>query len=185
MSHILHWVAVKVDGDLALDNPIGVLKEEASESLDLTLQGDERPYLNWTDWWMVGGGRFTEGDAYATKHDHCIAYHEDAEKFLAKMNEAISWRKDEMTRQLAELSKSDFDFATAVEGAIEKTGTRNSFDHQIWLASNLSKLAMGYWTVDTRFYDIESGTDSTEFILKDIEDGLGYQWVLVPVDFHF
>jgi hypothetical protein len=44
---------------------------------------------------------------------------------------------------------------------------------------------MGYWTVDTRFYDIENGLDSTEFILKDIENGLGYQWVLVPVDFHY
>jgi hypothetical protein len=185
MSHILHWVAVKVDGDLALDNPIGVLKEDASLSLNSTLEGDERPYLNWTDWWMVGGGRFTEGDSYSTKHEHCIAYHEDADKFLAQMNEAIEWRKAHMTSNLAELQASDFDFVTAVEEAIEKTGALHTYGHKMWLASNLSKLAMGYWTVDTRFYDIENGLDSTEFILKDIENGLGYQWVLVPVDFHY
>jgi hypothetical protein len=188
--HILHWVAVKVDDDLALDNPIGVLKENACYQVNSTLEGDGAPYLRWTDWWMIGGGRFTEGAAYESKRYHAIPYHEDSEKFLAKINEVIGWRKDEAQRQLDQLNDQDpdgeFDFTTQIEKFIAGGAVRAEFsNHQMWLASNLAKLALGYWTPDARFYDITNGTDSPNYILADIEKGDGFMWVLVPVDFHY
>jgi hypothetical protein len=55
----------------------------------------------------------------------------------------------------------------------------------MWSAYELSKIAMGYWTPDSHFFDLANGTASNEYILKDIKEGRGNEWVLVPVDFHY
>ena len=181
--HTLHMVAVKVDADTVLDNPIGVLKEDASLEVKSSLEGDERPYASWYDWFIVGGGRFAEGDAYNDNHDNAIAYHEDPEKFIAEMDKVLGWRKANATQMLEQLKEKDFDFAYAVETALEgKESTR--FDSNLWNALELSKIANGYWIPNSHFYDISNGTTSNEYILKDIEEGRGHEWVLVPVDFH-
>ena len=182
--HTLHMVAVKVDIDTVLDNPIGAVKDEASREVHSTLIGEERPYATWYDWFVVGGGRFAEGDAYGDNFDNAIAYHNEPEKFIAEMDKVLGWRKETATRMLEQLKDKDFDFANAVETALD--GNKESrFDHNLWSAYELSKIAMGYWTPDSHFFDISNGTASNEFILKDIEEGRGNEWVLVPVDFHY
>jgi hypothetical protein len=68
--HTLHMVAVKVDAE-----ELEEIKDEASREVHSTLLGDERPYATWYDWFVVGGGRFAEGDAYRDNFDNAIAYH--------------------------------------------------------------------------------------------------------------
>lgn len=181
--HTLHMVAVKVDADTVLDNPIGAVKEEASHDVKSTLQGDERPYATWYDWFIVGGGRFAEGDAYSDSHDSAIAYHHEPEKFIAEMDKVLGWRKETATRMLDGLKGKDFDFINSIETALDEN-KESRFDHDLYSALELSRIANGYWTPDSHFYDISNGTASNEYLLKDIEEGRGHEWVLVPVDFH-
>jgi len=176
--HTLHMVAVKVDAE-ELEN----IKDEASREVHSTLIGEERPYATWYDWFVVGGGRFVEGDAYAENHDNAIAYHNEPEKFIAEMDKVLGWRKANANRMLEQLKEKDFDFAHAVENAL-KGDKESRFDGNLWSVLELSKIAMGYWTPDSHFFDISNGTASNEYILKDIEEGRGHEWVLVPVDFH-
>ena len=177
--HTLHMVAVKVDAE-ELEN----IKDEASHEVHSTLIGDERPYASWYDWFVVGGGRFAEGDAYGNNYDNAIAYHNEPEKFIEKMDEVLGWRKSTATRMLNEIKEKDFDFADSVENALNGK-SENRFDSEMWKALELSRIAMGYWTPDSHFFDLANGTASNEYILKDIEEGRGHEWVLVPVDFHF
>lgn len=178
--HTLHMVAVKVDSDTVLDNPIGAVKEEACGDVHSTLLGDERPYATWYDWFVVGGGRFYEGDAYSNNHDNAIAYHNEPEKFIAEMDKVLGWRKENAERMLKTLRDEEFDFIYAVETAVEGRGEVSN----LWSALELAKIANGYWIPDSHFFDISNGTASNEYILKDIEEGRGHEWVLVPVDFH-
>jgi hypothetical protein len=176
-------VAVKVDIDTVLDNPIGVVKDEASREVHSTLIGDERPYATWYDWFVVGGGRFAEGDAYGDNFDNAIAYHDDPEKFIAEMDKVLGWRKDEFARLLGNLEEKSFDFLTTMRDFIDNDDSTR-WGTEKWNAYLLSKMALGYWVPESHFYDISNGTASNEYILKDIEEGRGNEWVLVPVDFH-
>jgi len=182
--HTLHMVAVKVDADTVLDNPIGSAKEEACGDVHSTLLGDEQPYATWYDWFVVGGGRFVEGDAYSENHDNAIAYHNEPEKFIAEMDKVLGWRKETATQMLERLKDKDFDFINAIETALDG-GKESRFDHDLYSGLELSRIANGYWTPDSHFFDLANGTASNEFILKDIEEGRGHEWVLVPVDFHY
>ena len=183
--HTLHMVAVKVDIDTVLGNPIGAVKDEASREVHSTLIGEERPYATWYDWFVVGGGRFAEGDAYGDNFDNAIAYHDDPEKFIAEMDKVLGWRKETATRMLDNLKVADFDFTNAIETSLTLGGKEETrFDHNLWSALELSKIGLGYWTPDSHFFDLANGTASNKYILKDIEEGRGNEWVLVPVDFH-
>lgn len=182
--HTFHLVAVKVDSDIVLDNPIEVAKEEASSNVKFTLQGDERPYATWYDWFVVGGGRFVEGDAYSDSNDNAIAYHNEPEKFIAEMNKVLDWRKTNIEHKIKSLKESEYDFTTELEKKLHPANG-GTYSLSIWYALELSKLALGYWTPDAHFYDLSNGTNTTEYILKDIEEGRGHEWVLVPVDFHY
>jgi hypothetical protein len=177
-------VAVKVDIDTVLDNPIGSAKEEACDDVQSTLLGDERPYATWYDWFVVGGGRFVEGDAYSNNHDNAIAYQNEPEKFIAEMDKVLGWRKETATRMLDGLKGKDFDFINDIETALDEN-KESRFNHDLWSALELAKIANGYWIPDSHFFDLANGTASNEFILKDIEEGRGNEWVLVPVDFHY
>lgn len=173
--HTLHMVAVKVVAE-ELEN----IKDEASREVHSTLLGDERPYATWYDWFVIGGGRFAEGDAFGDNHDNAIAYHNEPEKFIAEMDKVLGWRKENAERMLKTLRDEEFDFAYAVETAIEGRGEVSN----LWKALELAKIANGYWIPESHFYDLANGTASNEYILKDIEEGRGHEWVLVPVDFH-
>lgn len=173
--HTLHMVAVKVDAEELED-----IKDEASREVHSTLLGDERPYATWYDWFVVGGGRFAEGDAYRDNFDNAIAYHNEPEKFIEKMDEVLGWRKANATRMLDKLRGDEFDFIYAVETAVEGRGEVSN----LWSALELAKIANGYWIPDSHFFDLANGTASNEYLLKDIEEGRGHEWVLVPVDFH-
>lgn len=173
--HTLHMVAVKVDAE-ELEN----IKEEACDDVESTLLGDGQPYATWYDWFVVGGGRFVEGDAYADNHDNAIAYHNEPEKFIAEMDKVLGWRKANANRMLDKLRGDEFDFIYAVETAVEGRGEVSN----LWQALELAKIANGYWIPESHFFDLANGTTSNEYILKDIEEGRGHEWVLVPVDFH-
>ena len=187
--HTLHYVAVKLDSEFDGSNA-DELREEAVADIHSTLIGDERPYGSWYDWFVVGGGRFVEGDAYSNSDHAVVLYGENPDLFLEKMNEGLGWQLSNAKSLFEQVSeKFDLDDAMAKFEA-----TYNNNDNPIdyssmgaWTMRRLMSHFEGYWNPDSHFLDITNGTPAPRYLLDDIErnpDEAG-QWALVPVDFHY
>ena len=187
--HTLHYVAVKLDTEFDGSNA-DELREEAVSEVETTLTGDERSYSDWYDWFIVGGGRFVEGDAYSNSTHPVILYGDNKDEFLAKLNEALGWQLDEVKRLHEQVSK-DFDLdhevaiyertynnSTTVEGHSSMTA---------WRMRRLAGMLDGNWNPDSHFLDITNGLPSPRYFLKEVEENPNEAkfWALVPVDFHF
>ena len=194
--HVLHWVAVKSDETIG-ENGIDMdeAKSEAASSVNNTLQGDERPYADWYDWFVVGGGRFLGDKQYENSHENVIAFAEDPKKFSKTIRECLENRATEIRRRLAEITraneKEEKSFEQRVQDYITYSlsdSTEYPFDplSTMYQYSTVSRMAAEYWLPDTYFYDITNGVTEMRYLLKDMETNEDNdQWFLVPVDFHY
>ncbi len=188
--HTLHYVAVKLDTGDDYEGNFDAMREDASAEVHSTLIGDERPYGDWYDWFVVGGGRFVAGDAYSNSADHIIIYGEDKDKFLEKMNEGLDWGLENAKRLHEEVSRTfDLDSAMARFEKSYNNNTPHDFSSSMgaWAMRRLVSIVEGYWNPDSHFIDITNGTPFPRYLLDDIEqnpDSAG-NWALVPVDFHY
>lgn len=183
--HVLQYVAVKLENKIDDKYEVTEAMSDATQEVNSTLLGDERPYADWYDWFVVGGGRFLPGDDYKDNSDNCIPYATHPDQFNEILERQLSWRMDEAKR-LAEEVK-DIDFNEVVANYLEARGnTPNEirFDMKIWSLGKLADLINDHWLSQSYFYDITNGTPHPAYMQKDIEEGNGDQWVLVPVDFH-
>jgi plasmid replication initiation protein len=182
--HILQYVAVKLEDKVDKDNLDEALSNAADE-VESTLQGDEQQYADWYDWFIVGGGRFLEGDDYTKNHKNCIAFATEPEKFNEILERQLGWRMDEAKRLHEEVK--DIDFNDVVEDFLSTRGyTRHEtkFDNRVWSLGKLANLINDHWLSQSYFYDLTTGTPSPTYVTRDIGEGNGGHWVLVPVDFH-
>jgi hypothetical protein len=194
--HVLHWVAVKIDETIGEDGvDLDEAKSCAVSEVNYTLQGDERPYADWYDWFVVGGGRFLGDKPYDTSHENVIAFADDPKGFSKTIREALESRAQEIRRRLDEIKdkekKDGKSFEERVEDYItytESGSTEFPFDPLMvmYQYSCVSRLASEFWVPDTYFYDLSNGTTETRYLLRDLEQSEnGDNWFLVPVDFHF
>jgi hypothetical protein len=195
--HVLHWVAVKSDETIG-ENGIDMdeAKDIAAREVNETLTGDERPYADWYDWFVVGGGRFFKNtDAYVFDTMNVIAFAEDPKKFSKTIRECLENRATEIRRRLAEITraneKEEKSFEQRVQDYITYSlsdSTEYPFDplSTMYQYSTVSRMAAEYWLPDTYFYDITNGVTEMRYLLKDMETNEDNdQWFLVPVDFHY
>lgn len=194
--HVLHWVAVKIDETIGEDGiDLDEAKSCAATSVKYTLQGDERPYAEWYDWFIAGGGRFFEGEAYSDSSANVVAFAEDPKKFSKTIREALETRATDIRRRLEEIQqkqeKDGKSFEERVEDYLTYTlsgSTDYPYDplSAMYEYSCVSRLASEFWVPDTYFYDLSNGTTETRYLLRDLETNEDNdQWFLVPVDFHF
>jgi hypothetical protein len=195
--HTLHWVAVKSNETIG-ENGIDMdeAKESAASEVNDTLTGDERPYADWYDWFVVGGGRFFQNtDAYVFDTMNVIAFAEDPKGFSKTIREALESRATEMRRRLAEITRVNEQSGKSFEERVEEyityslsDSTEYPFDplSTMYQFGYVSRMAAEYWLPDTYFYDITNGVTEMRYLLKDMETNEDNdQWFLVPVDFHY
>lgn len=194
--HVLQWIAVKIDETVGEDGiDFDEAKSCAASEVNYTLQGDERPYADWYDWFIVGGGRFFEDGSYEISHNHVISFAENPKEFSKTIRESLEARAQEARRRLDEIKrlteKESKSFEERVEEYLTYTlsdSTEFPYDplmvmHQY---GYVSRMAAEYWLPDTYFYDISSGTTEVRYLLRDLEKSeSGDNWFLVPVDFHY
>jgi hypothetical protein len=93
--HVLQYIAVQTDNeDLAM--------RTVEDYLNTELGGSDYESNAWFDWFVIGGGRFVDGDPYQSSPNHIISYDKDPQAYLAmvgKMNsnrnaEFANYRKD-------------------------------------------------------------------------------------------
>lgn len=194
--HVLHWVAVKSDETIG-ENGIDMdeAKSEAASSVNNTLQGDERPYADWYDWFVVGGGRFLGDKQYENSHENVIAFAEDPKKFSKTIRECLESRATELRRRLEEIKSREAQDGKSFTDRVQEyityslsDSTEYPFDplSTMYQFGYVSRMAAEYWLPDTYFYDITNGVTEMRYLLKDMEENEDNdQWFLVPVDFHY
>lgn len=191
--HVLHWVAVKNDEN---DTDMNEAKESAASHVNHTLTGDERPYENWYDWFVVGGGRFLENtEQYESTSSNVISFAEDPKKFTKTIREALESRATGIRSRLARIAEANEKDGKSFEERVEDYITQSLSDsteypHDIfstmYLYASVSRMSAEYWLPDTYFYDLSNGTTEMRYLLKDLgESENGDNWFLVPVDFHY
>jgi len=187
--HTLQYVAVKLTTEFDGSNA-DELREEAVSDVDSTLSGDSRPYSDWYDWFVVGGGRFVEGDDYSNSTHSVVLYGENKDEFVAKMDEALGLQLDKVKRLHEQLDK-DFDLDHEVS-IYERTYNNSAVieghsSMTAWGMRRLAGMLNGHWDPDSHFLDITNGLPSPRYLLGEIEKdpSEGKFWALVPVDFHY
>lgn len=194
--HTLHWVAVKSDETIG-ENGVSLdeAKSEAAGHVNMTLQGDERPYADWYDWFVVGGGRFLGDKQYENSHENVIAFAEDPKKFSKTIRDCLEARATEIRRRLEEIKLRDEQDGKSFQQRVQEyityslsDSTEYPFDplSTMYQFGYVSRMAAEYWLPDTYFYDLTNGVTEMRYLLKDMETSEDNdQWFLVPVDFHY
>jgi hypothetical protein len=171
--HVLQYVAVKADDS-----------DEALRNVEDTFQrwlGDfESPSGTWYDWFVVGGGRFVEGDPYASSPNHIVSWNDDPAKFNKLIAEAIESRVREFNSYRKSLVEKGVDLETKLDSY---TGEMQ-YDFELYPLKKMIDMLQGTWDFNSYFFDLEHDSTNTEHFRKKIAEG-ELDWFLVPVDFHF
>jgi hypothetical protein len=171
--HVLQYVAVKADND-----------DEAMRTVEDTFNrwlGDfESPSGTWYDWFVVGGGRFVEGNPYESSPNHIVDYNKEPEKFNDKIREAIEYRVNEFNSYRKTLKEKDVDLETKLDSY---TGEMQ-YDFELYPLKKMIDMLQGNWDYNSYFFDMQHDSTNTEHMREKIAEG-ETDWFLVPVDFHF
>jgi hypothetical protein len=180
--HTLQFIAVEAEN-----------KEDAFQMVLSTLE--ENP-PSWSDWHVVGGGRwgldeFPEANtnSYENTKETVISFIEEPEVFNKYINITKEQRKAEVKKYAEDLESKTTRMESAVAEFIENSEVVTEdhlFDMGLWQLSKLVKMLQGEWTYDSAFFDMtyyNSGYKALEERLAEPE--VAKLQYLVPVDFHF
>jgi hypothetical protein len=175
--HALHYWAVEAED-----------REEAFGIVDTQLDDDGSNQVDWSDWHVVGGGRWNpEGDSYTANDSQIISYAETPERFMETIKTIRQWRTDEMNRCLSEI-KTDR-LVSDMGDYISQLGIPNleqRFNMNNYYIKNAVKLLTDDYSPDSSFYDLTEHTAHLGYLLERLDNAAtsAIQY-LVPIDFHF
>jgi hypothetical protein len=168
--HVLQYIAVKANNsDEAMS--------DVEHKLTSWLGSDDSPSGVWYDWFVVGGGRFVDGDPYQSSPNHIISFADDRQKFSDKLHEAIATRVAEF-KSYRDLYNSK---AVDLEAKLDSYTGTIQYDFDLFPLRKMIDMLQGEWDYNSYFFDIQNESTQTEHM----EETLGDSWYLVPVDFHF
>jgi len=167
--HVLQYIAVKADDE---DMAMRIVED----TLTSEMGGDEYAITSWYDWFVMGGGRFVDGDPYVSSPNHIISHiKHGSEGFQEKVDWAINARKIEY----ASYAK-DIDYSTLLD-TIDSYDGNTDYSMKLYPLSKCIDMLQGKWDYNSYFYDIEHTSTNPQHMLDNLND----LWYLIPVDFHF
>jgi hypothetical protein len=176
--HTLHWWAVEAED-----------KEEAFGSVkERLILEDGRNWVDWSDWHVVGGGRWnSEGDGYTDNDNMIISYNESPDEFKDKLEWCKTARKDEMNRCLSEIKPDKFisdmvDFIS--NNGVSQDNLRFSMNN--YYIKNATDLLQDSYTPNSFFFDFVEHSASLQYVQERLDNpDVPLIQFLVPIDFHF
>ena len=170
--HVLQYIAVQTDSD-----------DEAMRSVEDRLQtemGGQEQYLSWYDWFVVGGGRFVDGDPYESSPNHIISYDNAPAEYREMITNMISNRKEEFNGYREMYNRKEVDLNTKLDSY---TGNMQ-YDMELYPLAKMIDMIQGKWDYNAYFFDIQHDSTNPEHMFDSIDKG-NKNWYIVPVDFHF
>jgi hypothetical protein len=174
--HTLHWWAVEAED-----------KEEAMSIVSSRLINDDGGnFVEWSDWHVVGGGRWSESQ-YENSYDMIVSYRDEPEKFNEMIELCKKNRMDEMNRYLKEI-KTD-KFISDMVDYISNSGLpddKQRFSMNSYYVKKAGELLMDSYTCDSYFYDMAEYTAHMGYLQGRLDNPTqSVRQFIVPVDFHF
>jgi hypothetical protein len=176
--HTLHWWAVEAEDK---EEAFGIVKERL-------INDDGTNWVNWSDWHVVGGGRWnSEGDGYTNNSNMIISYSESPDEFKARLEWCKTARKDEMNRCLSEI-KTDKFISDVVDYISNNsvTDSEQRFSMNNYYLKNATDLLSDSYTPNSYFYDYVEYTAHMGYVEERLDNPeRPLIQFLVPIDFHF
>jgi hypothetical protein len=174
--HTLHWWAVEAED-----------KEEAMSIVSSRLINDEgNQFVEWSDWHVVGGGRWSESQ-YEDSYDMVVSYRDEPEKFNEMIELCKKGRVEEMNRYLTRI-KTD-KFVSDMVDYISNSGLPSDderFGMNSYYVRKAGELLQDNYTCDSYFYDMVEYTAHMGYIKERLDNPTqSMRQFIVPVDFHF
>jgi hypothetical protein len=171
--HVLQYIAVQTDN-----------QEEAfhtvKDNLESELGNNEYATNTWFDWFVVGGGRFVEGNPYEESTNNIISYDEDPKTFLKQVDVSIESRMAEFNGYRKMFDEKNIDLNDKLDNY---KGVMN-YDFELYPLKKMIDMIQGEWDMNSYFYDMHHASTNPEHMHKSIDLG-NKNWYAVPVDFHF
>jgi hypothetical protein len=169
--HVLQYIAVQAETD-----------DEAMQLVESKLQdemGGQDQYLSWYDWFVIGGGRFVDGDPYASSPNHIISS-KDKDKFSETIDWATQARLEEFNSYRKMFDSKEIDLNAKLDSY---TGNMQ-YDMELYSLAKMIDMIQGKWDYNAYFFDIHHDSTNPKHMQDDL-DLNPEMWYLVPVDFHF
>ncbi len=170
--HVLQYIAVQTDTD-----------DEAMQLVENRLQdemGGQEQYLSWYDWFVIGGGRFVDGDPYESSPNHIISYDKEPKKYKETITDMISNRKEEFNAYRTQFESRGIDLTNK----LDTYNGNMQYDYELYPLAKMIDMIQGKWDYNAYFFDIKHDSTNPEHMFDSIDKG-NKNWYLVPVDFHF
>ena len=179
--HTLHWISIEAESS-----------EEAAAQIKDNLETNEDGYrlADWSDWHVVGGGRWnSEGDGYSDTTNMVVSYKDNPDKFKEALDNIKTYRKNYMNEKLVKLQPAFDKLQSDVVDYISndcKLEDKRQYDFSRWEITETINMINNKWTPDSAFFDNQEFTSSMQYLeqrLDKPEEAM--RQYLVPVDFHF
>jgi hypothetical protein len=171
--HVLQHITVIADNQ---DEAFRTVKD----GLESELGNNEFATNAWFDWFVVGGGRFVEGNPYAESTNSIISYDEDPKQFLNQVQESIQARMEEFRAYREMYEDKNIDLNAKLDNY---KGVMN-YDFELYPLKKMIDMIQGEWDMNSYFYDMHHASTNPDHMHKNIDLG-NKNWYAVPVDFHF
>jgi hypothetical protein len=175
--HVIQQIAITAESaEAAADTVKHKFDEMYSESEGLG---------GWSDWYVVGGGRWNSDSSnqYKDSHNDVLSYDNSPNSFLELIDKSLACRTSEMEYIQAHIKIDTFTnlIDKFVSGSFED---EDRFDMNSYYIKKAADLINGTWNSDSYFYDLDNYSTTPKYMLESIDKG-NKNWYLVPVDFHF
>jgi hypothetical protein len=171
--HVLQYIAVKAEND---DWAMRIVEER----LTAEMGGGEFTTNSWYDWFVIGGGRFVEGDPYKSSPNHIISYSKDKDKF----KETVDWAMQARVDEFKSYRKTHTEKLDDLDSKLDSYTGNTQYDFSLYPLGKMIDMIQGKWDYNSYFFDIEHDSTNPEH-MQNILDIDPNSWYLVPVDFHF
>jgi hypothetical protein len=171
--HVLQHIAVQTENS---DEAFRTVKE----GLESELGHHDWSTNAWFDWFVVGGGRFIEGNPYEESTNHIISYDESPAEYRDMVKTMVSNRMDEFNAYRKHFEEKGVDISAKLDNY---NGVMN-YDFELYPLKKMIDMIQGEWDMNSYFYDMHHASTNPDHMYKSIDLG-NKNWYLVPVDFHF
>jgi hypothetical protein len=169
--HVIHFIAVKANS-----------KEEAFDVVQGELENESHIASDWSDWNVVGGGRWNSNNSqYDNDDSDIISYDEEPKKFVEALAQAREWKIQSLKWALDNFKPDEM--LQAADRFINNNGMHlhqsDQFSMNYFYAKNIADMLSGHYNSDSHYYDIYNHTTNMEYVMDNPQG-----FYLIPVDFH-
>jgi hypothetical protein len=171
--HTLHYWLVEAEDK----------KQARANVTDRLINDDGQRFVEWSDWHVVGGGRWSDSQ-YKDSSDMIVSYAEKPALFDSIIEDIKKARVKEMQDLMSQIKIDKFtsDMVDYISNGALLT---DRFQMNSYYINKATDLMTESYTHNSYFYDLIEYTANMEYIQSHIDNKNPAMLFLVPIDFHF